>query len=676
MPHGNRNRRPAGWFRGACLGLILFVSCPPAAWAEGGKGLAGLSLEELLSAEVTTVSRRAELLSDAAAAVTVITAEDIRRSGVTSVPEALRLVPGVQVARIDANKWAVSARGFNGRFANKLLVLVDGRTVYTPLFSGVHWDAQDLLLEDIDRIEVIRGPGATLWGANAVNGVVNIVTRHAKDTQGTLVSVGGGNEEPGFLNLRQGFSSGSTFGRVWARAFGRDGSVDTEGREAHDAWQGLRGGWRLDGGMAGASTWTFEGEAYHERVQSRTRALVGPDVPLAEFDEEDPVRGAYVLARWNRWFSPTAQLSVQAYYDRTDRGSEVLGEVRDTWDLDLQHRFTLAGRHEIVWGLGARLTRDHLDGSYAAEVPEGRRTDRLWSAFAQDEIDLVPGRLRLTLGSKFERNDYTGTEVQPNARALWVVAPRHRLWAAVSRAVRTPSRAEADIRFRMSRLAPTPEVPVPVEVHLVGNEEFGPETLTAYELGYRGAFGRTITADAAAYCHVYRDLRTVEPVGGPAPGPEGVWVQEMTAGDRMRGTVYGAEVEAGWQPTPWWRLRLAYTWTVLRLTPQDGSRDRFSENAEGETPRNQVSLVSSWDLPAGWELDLWVRHVAGLPNLDVGAYTTADLRIGWQPTPGLVVSLVGQNLLDAAHPEFTPDILSTVPAEVERSVYARVTWSR
>lgn len=287
----------------------------------------------------------------------------------------------------------------------------------------------------------------------------------------------------------------------------------------------------------------------------------------------------------------------------------------------------------------------------------------------------MPGRVRLTLGSKFEHNDYTGAEVQPNARALWVVTPRHRVWAAVSRAVRTPSRAEADIRFRMTRLEPTGEMPVPVEIHLVGNEEFESEKLTAYELGYRGTFGRTFTADATAFWHAYRDLRTVEPVGDPTPGAGGIWVQEMTAENRMRGAVYGTELETGWHPTEWWRLRLSYTWLVLRLTPEDESRDTLSEAAEGEAPRNQVSLLSSWDLPAGWELDLWVRHVAGLPGLGVDAYTTADLRIGWTPLPGLTVSLVGQNLLDAAHPEFTPDILSTVPAEVERSVYARVTWT-
>ncbi|GAB4253323.1 TonB-dependent receptor plug domain-containing protein [Deferrisoma sp.] len=670
----NGIRQPTGWFSAACAAALLCLGGVPAAAGEGS-GLAGLSLEELLSTEVTTVSRRAEALSDAAAAVAVITAEDIRRSGATSVPEALRLVPGVQVARIDANKWAVSARGFNGRFANKLLVLVDGRTVYTPLFSGVHWDAQDLLLDDVERIEVIRGPGATLWGANAVNGVINIITRHAKDTVGTRIALGGGTEDLGFLNLRHGFAVGNTFGRVWARAFGHDASVDREGRDAHDAWQGVRAGARLDGGTAGAATWMVEGEAYREAVQSRTRALVGPGDPAREFDEEDDVRGAYALARWNRWFSPTAELSVQGYYDRTDRSSEVLGEVRDTWDLDLQHRFTLGGWQEIVWGLGARLTRDRVDGSYAAEVPNDRRTDRLWSAFLQDEIDLVPDRLRLTLGSKFEHNDYTGIEVQPNARALWVVTPRHRVWAAVSRAVRTPSRAEVDIRFRMSLLEPSPEMPVPVEIHLVGNEDFESETLMAYELGYRGAFGRTLTVDATAFCHVYRDLRTVEPVGAPSPGAEGVWVQEMTAENRMRGTVYGTEVETGWHPAPWWRLRLSYTWMVLRLTPEDGSQDPLSEAAEGEAPRNQVSLLSSWDLPAGWELDLWVRHAAGLPSLGVDAYTTADLRIGWTPLPGLDVSLVGQNLLDASHPEFTPEILSTVPAEVERSVYARVTWT-
>jgi len=642
---------------------------------DAGREVVGMSLEELMGVQVTTVSRRAEALSDAPAAVYVITAEDIRRAGVTTVPDALRLVPGVQVARVDANKWAVTARGFNGRFSNKLLVLVDGRTVYTPLFSGVHWDTQDLVLEDIDRIEVIRGPGATLWGANAVNGVINILTRHAKDTQGLLVSMGGGDEERGFLTVRYGTAWGQDrFARAWVRAFGRDAAVDRAGKTGYDAWQGVRSGWRMDGGTPGASTWTFQGEGYAEHVQSRTRALLAPGEPMATFDEEDLVRGVYALGRWRTWFGPASDFTVQAYYDRTDRSSRVLGEVREAWDLDLQHRFTVAGRHEIVWGGGARLTRDRLDDSFAAEAPRNRRTDRLWSGFVQDEVELVRNRLRLTVGTKVERNDYTGTEIQPNARILWVLTPRHRIWAAVSRAVRTPSRVEPEFRVRTAILPPSPAQPIPVEVDLLGTSNFDSEKLTAYELGYRTALTPELTADLALFYHVYRDLRTMEPAGSPSPS-NGVLVQEMILDNRMRGISYGAELDSGWRPAPWWNLRLAYTWTVLRLTA-DESLDPTAEAAEGEVPRSQVSLRSSWDLGEDWELDLWVRHTGSLPSLGVDPYTTLDLRVGWRPVPGLEVSVVGQNLLESHHPEFTPSILSTTVGEVERSVFARVIWRR
>ncbi|MCK5229802.1 MAG: TonB-dependent receptor, partial [Desulfobulbaceae bacterium] len=409
-----------------------------------------LSLEELMNIEITSVSKKPEKLADAAAAVFVVTREDIRRSGVTSIPEALRMAPGINVARIDSNKWAVTSRGFNGRFANKLLVLIDGRSVYTPSFSGVHWEVIDIFLEDVDRIEVIRGPGATLWGANAVNGVINIITKHAADTQGGLIAMGAGTEERGFGGVRYGTDMGeTTYGRFYAKGFKRDEFVhNTTGDDAGDDWDMLRGGFRLDSLLYDRDSVTVQGDIYQGNM-NQTLHLPTVSGPFFNKIVEDKaeVEGWNLLTRWQHTLSPTSDFTLQVYYDRTNRDEFVYGEIRDTFDIDLQHQFAAYKRHEVIWGLGYRYTHDDFSDSEILRLDPDSRSDELFSAFVQDKITLMEDCLWLTIGSKFEHNDYTGYEIQPNARLFWAPHTDHKVWASVGRAVRTPSRMEDDIWF-------------------------------------------------------------------------------------------------------------------------------------------------------------------------------------------------------------------------------------
>ncbi|MEW6490055.1 MAG: TonB-dependent receptor [Thermodesulfobacteriota bacterium] len=670
----------------AGLPLALLAAClawsPP---ARAGDDLMDLSLEDLLAVEVTSVSRKPQKLSDTAAAVFVITREDIRRSGATSIPEALRMAPGLQVARIDANKWVVTARGFADRFSNKLLVLVDGRSVYTPLFSGVYWDVQDTLLEDVDRIEVIRGPGAALWGANAVNGVINIITRHAADTQGGLVTAGGGTEARAFGGARYGgaLGEGAQY-RLFAKGAQTDKGEDASGREGADAWHALRGGLRLDARPSARDAVLVTGEAY--RGEAGTRYLVPrlppPGSPGAQTGEivEDDGRfwGGHLLGRWSRTLSPASDLALQLYYDRTDRRELLFGERRDTLDADFQHRFGMA-RHELVWGFGYRLTRGELETGEVIAFDPSTRTDQLWSAFVQDDVTLVPERLRLTLGSKFEHNDYTGFEVQPNARLLWTPLPRHSFWAAVSRAVRTPSQGDAGARIRSNvTLVPDPRQPgatFPVQLVLEGSEDFGSESLLAYEAGYRAHLAHELSLDVTGFHHRYRDLRSFEPQepelrAEPVPHA----VQALRWDNRLEGRAWGVETAADWFALPWWRLQLAHTWFLLELRARDGSADFFSENDEGRSPRHQVSLRSSLDVTSGLELDVWLRRVSRLPQDGVESYTALDVRLGWSPREDLELSVAGQNLLDRRRAEFEPgQAIRTLPTEAERGVYGRVT---
>ncbi len=670
------------------LGLFLMTAMPGRCWPSDARpgdtsqtDLTQLSLEELMNIEVTSVAKKPQRLAAAAAAIFVITHEDIRRSGATSLPEALRMVPGLQVARIDANKWAITARGFNGRFANKLLVLIDGRSVYTPSFSGVYWEVQDTLLEDVERIEVIRGPGATLWGANAVNGIINIMTKHAQDTQGGLITAGGGTEERGFGGVRYGTTLGEdAHVRLYVKYFNRDDFVDTSGNNTDDAWHMLRGGFRLDWQVLDRHALTVQGDLYGgDASQNLTLPTLTPPFVML-IDDDIDLLGGNVLTRWQHTVAASSELTLQLYYDRTEREEKaIFRETRDTIDLDFQHRFALGQRQEIVWGLGYRYTHDHISESFFLAIDPDSRGDNLFSAFVQDEITLVPDRLRLTLGSKFEHNDHTGFEFQPNARFLWTPHARHAVWAAVSRAVRTPSRAEDDVRFNFAVLPPNTPLrnpsALPAVVTVEGNRDFDSEVMLAYELGYRVRPLERLSLDIAAFFTDYDNLRTGEP-GSPvfstSPLPPHLVLPNVLQ-NRMHGESHGVEVAVDWRPMDWWRLHLAYTYLQLHLRIDRDSQNPTAEEAAGQSPHHQVSFRSAMSLPWDLEFDVWLRYIDELPTLDVDRYVTLDLRLAWKPVKRLELALVGQNLLEGRHLEFRQELFP-VPTAVQRSVYGKITW--
>ncbi len=624
--------------------------------------LTELGLEELMNIEITSVSKKPQKLSNAAAAVFVISSEDIRRSGATSIPEALRMVPGLEVARSDANKWAVTSRGFNGGFANKLLVLMDGRSVYTPLSSGVYWDQQDHMLEDLDRIEIIRGPGATLWGANAVNGVINIITKKAEDTQGWIATVGTGSEEKRFCSVRYGGTlEEDTAYRLYAKYFDHDDSVYSSGDKAIDGWHVLKSGFRIENRNRRGDQITFQGDIFNGKLGDEiTYAMPGS---LQTVNQKTDFNGGNMLGRWKRTLSDSSDIAIQVYYDRTDFTGKVLGETRDTIDVDIQHRFLMGVRHGIVWGFGYRFTRDNIDNSITTTVMPDRGHDNLWSAFLQDEMSFFDDRIQITIGSKFEHNDYTGFEIQPNIRAIWKPRRSYSIWAAVSRALRTPSRVEHDIMYYSA--IPDP----PFLTRLYGNDDFESEDLIAYEMGFRIYPEDRLSLDIATFYNDYDNLRTFEIVGINA-NPLFVIAD---VGNNMEASTYGVELALDYQPYSWWRLTGAYTYLQIQLHLDGDSTDPASENAEGESPHHQISLRSSMDLPHDMELDLWTRYVDKLPSHDIGSYITLDLRLGWKLRNDIELTICGQNLLDNQHPEFEPEIIETTPTEVERSVYGKVT---
>ncbi|MGE3539368.1 MAG: TonB-dependent receptor plug domain-containing protein [Candidatus Tectimicrobiota bacterium] len=629
-----------------------------------------ISLEDLLKIEVVSLTKRLESRRTAAAAVYVITQDDIRRAGITSLPEALRLAPGVHVARIDANKWAIGVRGFASRLSRSLLVLIDGRSVYSPLFAGVYWEVQDTLLEDVDRIEVIRGPGGTVWGANAVNGVINIITKKAQDTQGGLLVGGGGSEEQGFGGIRYGGQLGAhLFYRVYGKAFARDAAFHSATPDFDD-WRMGQAGFRLDWEAQRGDTLTFQGDIYTGEAGQRTVLTTYAPPFRSTVEADTDVSGGNLLGRWQRVFSSSSDLSLQMYYDYTDRQEVSFRESRHTFDLDVQRRFPLLWWQEISLGLGYRLTSGATAGLPTTLFTPSRRTDQLFSAFVQDEIKLVDERLRLTIGSKFEHNDYSGFEIQPSVRLAWALAPQHTLWGAISRAVRTPSRVEHDLS-----LTGLLEPRTPTFGRALGSHAFVPEKLLAYELGYRLQPLASLFLDLTAFYNRYRDLLSLEP-GTPfleaTPPPAHVLVPFFLR-NGLHGEGYGVELAVEWQAMDWWRLSSVYTYLQLNLSRDTASLDTTTGGAtEGSSPSHQFSLRSFMSLPGQLEFAMVWRYVDGLPSQGVRSYLTLDAQLGWRPLPPLSIAVVGQNLLADHHAEFGGG--STGSTDIERGVYGKVVW--
>ena len=600
-------------------------------------GLRKLSLDALMNVEVTTVSRTESTVGETAAAVFVITPEMIRRSGATTIPELFRMVPGMEVARgVENPGWVVSARGFNTVPANKLLVLMDGRSVYSPVTAGVAWDVQDTLMEDIDRIEVIRGPGGSLWGANAVNGIINIVTKSAKDTQGLLVTAGGGTYERDFGGVRYGWKlDDDVYTRVYVKHYDRDELVLPSGAGAGDTWQMTQTGFRTDWQAAGVNRLTLQGDVYDGDRRN-------PDIV--------DLFGANLLGRWTHDLVNGGDLQLQAYYDRTYRTIPlVFGGISDTADVDFQHHFDWGSRQHLTWGLGYRAGWNQVDKTAAIVSPPAPHTTSLYSAFVQDEIDLVKERLRLTVGSKVEHNDFTGFEVQPSARVLWKITPRQSVWWAVSRAVRTPTLPEVD-----SALVRGP-------ITIFGNTNFVSETVLAYELGYRVNPVNWLSLDIASYYNQYKDLASIETITPRTRLRE----------NKLAGETYGVEVGATWKPLDWFELHAAYTYLHMQLRAAADSTDTTSVQAAGDDPQQQIYLRGSLDLTRQVQLDGIVRYVDRLANLSVPGYVAVDLRLAWRPKDRFEVAIVGQNLTTDRHLEFNTGPLSREPP---RSVYGKITY--
>ncbi|HSW05428.1 TonB-dependent receptor plug domain-containing protein [Aquabacterium sp.] len=605
------------------------------------RALVDLSFEELATLEITSVSRRTERLSDAAASVYVITADAIRRSGASSLPQVLRLAPNLQVAQTDASQFAISARGFNNTFGNKLLVLVDGRTVYAPVFSGVFWDQQDLVLEDIERIEVISGPGATLWGANAVNGVINVITRAAQGTQGPLLVAEGGEKEA-LLALRFGgtLPADGHF-RVYAKRTQRQNTRTESGTAIPDGWDHQQVGFRAD--WAGArDSLTLQGDAYEGQGDESRRAF--GVLVLAPTE----VSGVNLLGRWVRRWADGSSLRVQAYYDHSTRDDALLYRPTvDIADLELQHSLQLAS-HKLVWGGGYRRSSDDIQPGLFFGFHPAQRTLHWTNVFVQDEIGLTP-TLDLTLGAKLEHNDYTGTESLPSARLAWKPANDHLLWAAWSRAVRAPARLDHDMT-----LPPRPPF------FIAGGPDFISEVANVVELGWRAQPAAGFSFSATLFHHRWDRLRS----GQPAPN---ALVQNM-----IDGSTQGLEAWALWQLSPRWRMSAGATVLHHDLRIKPGSTDPVGPSALGNDPKRQWQLRSSFNPAPGHELDIGVRRVSALPNPAVPAYTAVDLRYGWHLSDDLSFALIGQNLFDPGHAEFNaaPD-----RSEMARSLRLQLRWA-
>lgn len=662
--------------------FILTVFGPVNLCAQGPQNVPDvttLSVEDLMNMQVTSVSKHKQKLADAAAAIFVLTQEDIRRSGATSIPEALRLVPGLEVARIDENKWAIGSRGFNGRFDNKLLVLIDGRSVYTPLFSGVYWNIQDVMLEDLDRIEVIRGPGATLWGANAVDGVINIITKPAASTQSGVVTAGGGTEERGSGSARYGSSFGDdTHYRVYGKYFDWGPSNYANGATANDGWNALRGGFRADWTPSGPNSLTFEGDLYRSNY-NETLTVPSLTAPYSNtFLNSGVYSGGNILGRWNH-ATEGGSTSLQMYYDNTTTvDNSLFVDHQNTFDIDFQDGFHVGDSHQVVWGLGYRSISDGNDPSFTISLQPNHVNLNQFSAFLQDEISLVDNRLRLTLGSKFEHNTFTGFEIEPNARLLWNLSPNQSVWTAISRAVRTPAITEESLRLNSEVIPPgtpaNPE-PLPAVVAVVGSPQFNSEDLLAYELGYRVQATSNLSLDIATFYNNYSNLRSAEP-GTPSvegsPVPTDILVP-LVAENKMGGGTYGVELFADWKVLPKWRMTGSYSYLQMDIRKNSDSLDPTADNPDGSSPRHQWYVRSSIDLPKHFDQDTTLRFVDRLPALNLPGYYSLDAHFGWRPARNLELSLGGQNLLDNRHLEFLPDFVNTSPTVVKRSIFGSIT---
>lgn len=668
----------------ASLAAMLPGLAPAAApSATGETDLFDLSLEELMEIEVSSVSKRAQPLSRTAAAVHVISAEQIRRSGAASIPEALRLAPGVHVARFSNNRWSVSIRGFGGRFASKLLVLQDGRSLYSPLFSGVFWEFNDIPLELVERIEIVRGPGASLWGANAVNGVINIITRNAASAQGTQISAAVGSELHGSLFASHGLAlSETTHLEVHAKSQYVEPSSTPEDGSARDFWRTRQAGFRLDG-KAGGDRFRLQGSVRDsvtgEHFMLPTPQGRQPFLPVNPANEL-----AYLLGRWDHVADSGITHSVQAYVERSDMDIVIARERRTTFDIEYQQQQGLGERVDLIWGAGWRHKRDEVVGGaprFPSQFTSPRDRNDLFNLFAQGEFELVPERWALTLGARIDRPDDARLAFQPNARILFTPDATHSLWASAARAVRAGSRGERTVSGQLSARPLQPPLTfdsktyTAIATRIAGNPDFGHEYLDALDLGWRASWSPQLSTELAAYHYRYDDLRQAHR-GAITPGPvPGVLIQPLTLDSTERARVSGVELSAQWRPTDAWDLAASLSMSRMSHVSVDGP----TEFTEG-TPERIFTLRTGYTISPTLQWDAWLRHASATqtyafrPARRVDPYWTLDMRLGWKASRDLELSIVGQNLLDSRHLEAINEPLPSMINEVERGVYLRADW--
>lgn len=612
--------------------------------------LTDLSLEELMNidVEVTSVSRKSENLSETAAAVYVITSDDIRRSGATSIPELLRQAPGMHVARLTSDDYAISARGFAGEFSNKMLVLIDGRSVYSPLFSGVFWSSLDLALQDIERIEVIRGPGGTMWGANAVNGVINIITKSANSLDGVTTSVTVGNEDQFVSSIRGGGALGENGHlRVFMKSTERD-SLQHPTDASYGGAEGVRGGFRADWDLDDQTTFSLQGNAYRTEGLRSITAFTATAPFVFPSDEFRRFEGGGLLGQWARAADDGSSTRIQAYYDRQEYGGTVFSEERDTFEIDYQYQMTPGERHQVMYGLMVRHTSSNSVPSPVITFDPSSRDDTLFSAFIQDEFQ-VNDSLRLIYGTKVEHNEFSGFEISPNIRFSMPQGDRSTLWGSISRAVRTPAQTNTDLDFVLGIIPNTPPGFTTI-LNLLGNEDIEAEEMIAYELGYRTKPTDSTSIDAAVFLHTYDNLMTYE-FGTPSPGAGATIIQPLIFENMMEGVSYGAEIVGKMVLAEDWTMHLGYSFMELDLDVDASSTATASEDGENQHPHNQVHLRSYHDLSEEWELDASVWYVDNLGQT-IDSYVRTDLRLGWQPNDNMRVSFGLNGLFHDDEQEF------------------------
>lgn len=650
-------------------GALTILSVPQARSASA-EDYFDLSPEQLLSAEVISATKTSETVEKAPSAVYVITAEDIARSGVTSIPDALRMAPGVDVAQQGTGTWDVNIRGFNRGLANQLLVMVDGRTIYNPMFGGTYWELQKLPLEDIERIEVIRGPGGTLWGANAVNGVINIITKKAQDTQGRLIRTAAGNfEQDSVLGQVGAKTAGNSYYRIYAQHLNDGPMRSPAGGPAFDSLRDSRTGFRVDTD----NNLTVSGDAY---INTTDQLFSVPQVtaPYAttQNDEHDS-QGANLLAHWNKGYADGSQFLFRSYLDYTQHEQVILKDQEDMLDLDAQYNLHSIGPHQFIMGGGYRLTHLAIGNTSTLSVTPDTSNENLFNFFAQDKITLVPDRWYLTVGSKVEHNSFTGFELEPNARLQWFPDNRQSVWASVSRALRTPTPYETQITLLDAVFAPNGppfNLADPLRFEVLPNPNYQSEQLVAYEAGYRNQLTPTFSTDVAAFDNFYTRIDAQQLVSFvPVAGPDPYFLLATTQGNHMTAQTYGVEGAADWQASKNWKLSAGASF--LEMSLQLGSQ-YLAQFQPGQSPTYESNLRSYWNISRNWSFDTAAYYVDRLQNFNTPAYVRLDANLGWKIEPGIQLNFVGQNLLQKSHMEYgnTTDLNA---AEVPRSYYAKIT---